>query len=105
MVMPIITSFGMIRAWEPRDENSLVKYANNKKIWKNMRDEFPYPYTSSRAQTFLEMVSHQNPTTLFAITMTDEAIGAIGLSINQDVHRFNGELAYWLGEPFWGRGI
>jgi [ribosomal protein S5]-alanine N-acetyltransferase len=102
--MPITTSFGMIRAWEAEDVTSLGKYANNRKIWKNMRDGFAHPYTIRHAQTFLEAVSCQNPITFFAIATTNEAIGAIGLSINQDVHRYNAELAYWLGEPFWNRG-
>jgi [ribosomal protein S5]-alanine N-acetyltransferase len=104
MEIPFITSFGMIRAWEEQDVPALVKYANNVNIWKNLRDGFAHPYTASHAQVFLESVGRQNPTTFYAIATAEEAIGAIGLSINQDVHRFNAELGYWLGEPFWGRG-
>ena len=34
-----------------------------------------------------------------------EAIGGIGLWLQQDVRRRSAEIGYWLGEPFWGRGI
>jgi RimJ/RimL family protein N-acetyltransferase len=47
----------------------------------------------------------QNPPTVLAIATRQEAIGSIGLSPNQDVHRLTAEMGYWLGEPFWGKGI
>jgi [ribosomal protein S5]-alanine N-acetyltransferase len=34
-----------------------------------------------------------------------EAIGCIGSRLGADAHRRTAELGYWLGEPFWGRGI
>jgi len=103
--MLIETSFGMIRPWNPHDRAALVKYANNRKIWLHLRDAFPYPYTEASAATFLDMVSLQNPTTFFAIATQEEAIGGIGVTLNQDVHRLTAEMGYWLGEPYWGRGL
>jgi RimJ/RimL family protein N-acetyltransferase len=32
-------------------------------------------------------------------------IGSIGVTPGQDVHRCEGELGYFIGEPFWGLGI
>jgi ribosomal-protein-alanine N-acetyltransferase len=54
---PIATTFGMIRPWSSQDVDALVKYANNRKIWINMRDGFPYPYTREDARSFLEGAS------------------------------------------------
>lgn len=51
------------------------------------------------------MVGRQNPTTFFAIATQEEAIGGIGISLNQDVHRLTAEMGYWLGEPYWGKGL
>jgi RimJ/RimL family protein N-acetyltransferase len=70
-----------------------------------MRDVFPHPYTESSARAFLDLVGAQSPTTSFAIATDSEAIGGAGVTINRDVHRLTAELGYWLGEPFWGRGI
>jgi [ribosomal protein S5]-alanine N-acetyltransferase len=101
----IQTSFGSIRPWTNRDADALVKYANNPNIAVNLRDAFPHPYTHENAKTFLAMVRDQNPATFFALAIGDEAVGGIGVSPGRDVHRLSAELGYWLGEPFWGRGI
>ncbi len=61
----IHTSFGMIRYWSIHDADSLVKYANNRKIWINLRDGFPFPYTMEHAREFLAIVAQQNPVTFF----------------------------------------
>jgi [ribosomal protein S5]-alanine N-acetyltransferase len=103
--MNIKTSFGMIRPWLNQDAESLVKFADNRKIWLNMRDGFPSPYSLESARSFLEAAICQNPVTLFAIATPEEVIGGIGISLNKDVHRLTAELGYWLGEPFWGKGI
>ena len=104
--MPSInTSFGMIRDWNAQDADALMKYANNYRIWKNLRDGFPHPYTIENAQSFIAAAIEKNPATYFAIATAEEAIGGIGIVINQDVHRLTAEMGYWLGEPFWGKGI
>ncbi len=102
--MLIPTSFGGIRSWNSANADALVRYANNRKIWLNLRDAFPHPYTDASATAFLEMVGRQSPATFFAIATQEEAIGGIGISIKQDVHRLTAELGYWLGEPYWGKG-
>lgn len=101
----IPTSFGSIRHYRPGDATSLVKYANNRAVSVNLRDGFPYPYTRDSARAFLDMVSRQRPVTFFAIATETEAIGGIGIVLGADVHRRTAEMGYWLGEPFWGRGI
>lgn len=95
----------LIRDWTSEDARSIVRYANNRKVAMWLRDRFPSPYTAVDANNFLAAVSRQNPRTVFAVATPDEAIGGIGLEFCQDVHRFTAELGYWLGEPFWGRGI
>jgi RimJ/RimL family protein N-acetyltransferase len=105
MTVPLTTSYGTIRFWEEDDVDALARYANNRKIWLNLRDGFPHPYTRQNARSFLEFVSGQDPITYYAIATPEEAIGGIGISINEDVHRLTAEMGYWLAEPFWGRGI
>lgn len=94
-----------IRDWAAEDVGSIARYANNCKIAMWLRDRFPHPYTRSDAQTFLSLVAQQDRRTTFAIATGEEAIGGIGLEFGADIHRFTAELGYWLGEPFWGRGI
>ena len=83
----------------------MQRYANNRNIWINLRDIFPHPYTLEDAHAFLNIVTQENPELAFAIATASEPIGCIGLRLGQDVHRKTAELGYWLGEPYWGRGI
>jgi RimJ/RimL family protein N-acetyltransferase len=101
----IPTSFGSIRHYQATDADALVKHANSRAVWLNMRDAFPHPYTQSSAQAFLENCRQQNPKTFFAIATPQEAIGGIGLHLHEDVHRLTAEIGYWLGDAFWGKGI
>jgi ribosomal-protein-alanine N-acetyltransferase len=95
----------MSRSWRDTDVEPLQRYANNRKIWLNLRDVFPHPYTIDDARWWVEHASQDDPERSFAIASAEEPIGAIGLIFGEDVHRFSAELGYWFAEPFWGRGI
>jgi ribosomal-protein-alanine N-acetyltransferase len=45
------------------------------------------------------------PTRLWVIAPEDDLVGAVGLTLQEDVYRRSAEIGYWLGEPFWGRGL
>ena len=93
-----------LREWRPSDKASLVKYANNRKVWMNVGDTFPHPYTMSDALEWIARNQNKAPTTEFAIATKDEAIGGIGIEIQRGKTRSAG-VGYWLGEPFWNKGI
>lgn len=94
-----------LRPFTINDLDSLVKYANNPKIANNLTDKFPYPYTKENGKMFIEMATKNDPVNIFAIDINGEACGGIGIHPQDDVHRKNAELGYWLGETFWGNGI
>jgi RimJ/RimL family protein N-acetyltransferase len=94
-----------LRSWRKSDLESIVEHANNRSIWLNLRDQFPHPYTKRDGQMFLRHMREREPETVFAIAVDGEAIGAIGFVLQKDVDRVSAEIGYWLGEPFWGRGI
>jgi len=94
-----------IRPWDITDITSLVKYANNWNVSKNLTDKFPYPYTESDGKAFIELANHDYPVHIFAIDIHGEAVGGIGIHPQQDIFIKNAELGYWLAEPFWGQGI
>ncbi len=95
----------LLRPWSENDLDSLVKYANNFKIAKNLTDKFPHPYTRENGKMFIKMVTKPEPPTVLAIDIGGEAVGAIGLHPQADIMCKNAELGYWLAEPFWGQGI
>jgi [ribosomal protein S5]-alanine N-acetyltransferase len=103
--MELKLSKSTLRPWEPGDEESLVRHANNRKIWRNLRDAFPHPYTVADAKQWIEIASPTTPATNFAIVVEGAAAGGIGLVLKDDVFHRSAEIGYWLGEEFWGRGI
>ena len=96
----------VLRPWQARDEDAIVRYADNPNVARHLRDTFPAPYTRTAAERWVAYnASVQGPTLDFAITLDGEAIGGIGFLRNEDIFRCALELGYWLGEPFWGRGF
>ncbi len=100
----ITTSFGSIRPWRPEDAEALAAYADNPKIWRQMRDSFPRPFTLERACAFIDATLRPSSSLFLALASPHEAIGGIGITRGDDVHHRTAELGYWLAEPFWGRG-
>jgi [ribosomal protein S5]-alanine N-acetyltransferase len=94
-----------VRSWRPGDLDSLVEQANNRRIWINLRDAFPHPYTRQDGRAYLRCVRSASPETTFAIAVEGAAVGSIGFVLRTDVERVSAEIGYWLGEAFWGRGI
>jgi ribosomal-protein-alanine N-acetyltransferase len=94
-----------VRSWRAADAEPLARHANNRKIWLNLRDAFPHPYTTQDAREFIRAVRSRTPETTFAIDVAGEPVGSVGFALRQDVERVSAEIGYWLAEPFWGRGI
>lgn len=103
MELPLQKS--LLRPWRTGDETSLEKHANNRKIWRNVRDHFPNPYTRGDAMRWILHASSALSENVFAICVDGNAVGSIGLVAKDDVYRKSMEIGYWLGEEFWGRGI
>ena len=107
--MPVDFPGGRIRPWLPADVPALAALADNHAVWRNLRDAFPHPYTKKDARAWIRAVTRQFPCRHFAIVMDGSGhaavAGGIGLNLQGDVHAGTAEIGYWLGEPFWGRGI
>jgi RimJ/RimL family protein N-acetyltransferase len=94
-----------IRSYRPEDAQSLADAADNRKIWRNMNEGFPNPYTLADARGWIALTHQESPERNFAIASGAEVIGGIGLKLRDDVFRRSAEIGYWLAEPYWGRGI
>ncbi len=94
-----------LREWRPGDAESLAQHANNIKIWRNLHDAFPHPYTRADADAWIEQTSAVPSGTVFAIVVGGKAVGGIGINPMKDEHRRTAAIGYWLGESYWGRGI
>jgi RimJ/RimL family protein N-acetyltransferase len=95
----------LLRTFREDDQARLARLCNNRNIWDNVRDLFPSPYSKQNAIEFIELCQKQDPPVTFAIEYNRELVGCIGLTRQEDVYRMSAEIGYWIGEPYWGRGI
>jgi RimJ/RimL family protein N-acetyltransferase len=93
-----------LRPFLPGDRDRLTELANNEKIAKNLRDGFPHPYTTEDAEKFIEMAISKSDQ-IFAIEYQGQYVGNIGVHLKSDVYRLGAEIGYFIGEPYWGKGI
>lgn len=96
---------GQVRSWRPQDAPALARHANDRAIWRNLKDRFPNPYSLANAEWFIEHCRTEDPESAFAIVVDDEAVGAIGFEHRGDIWSRSVELGYWLAQPYWGRGV
>ena len=90
-----------------RDKQSLIKYLNNKEIYKNTL-RIPYPYSKEDADWWINSCKGSykrlGVITKFVIRKNEELIGGVGfddyLSEKEEV-----DCGYWLAQPFWNKGI
>jgi ribosomal-protein-alanine N-acetyltransferase len=94
-----------LRQLEDSDKIRLAELCNNKKIWDNLRDFIPFPYSVEDAESFVRRSKQENPPMTFAIEYNGELAGVVGLVKQTDIYRLTAEIGYWVGEPLWGKGI
>ncbi|NIU34870.1 MAG: GNAT family N-acetyltransferase, partial [Gemmatimonadetes bacterium] len=51
----------VVRSWRPDDAESLVRHADDRAVWLQLRDRFPHPYTPRHARRFLDQVVRLDP--------------------------------------------
>ena len=103
--MELIDGNVTLRPLRLEDKERLVELGNNSKISDNLTDDFPNPYTIEAADKFLTNAIKDQPIRRFAIEENGIYVGNCALHPSYDIYRFNAELGYFVGEPYWGRGI
>jgi [ribosomal protein S5]-alanine N-acetyltransferase len=94
-----------LRKLELADKETIAVLANNKKVWDNLTDLMPNPYSIDDAGSFINMAINSKTNYIFGIVCEGQLCGVIGLNRQTDVFRLSAELGYWLGEVYWNKGI
>lgn len=97
----------ILRPWEDADAESLYEYAKDDRVgpaagWK--------PHTSvENSREIIRDILSAPGTYAVCLKEDDRAIGSIGLMVgkqsNLGLPDSEGEIGYWIGVPFWGRGL
>ena len=94
-----------VSAWNDGDQDRWVALADDYDIWSNLDDSFPHPYTRKDAEEWVALQSGKDPSEHFAICDVAGPIGGSGINTERGDSPGSPELGYWVGKPFWGRGI
>src|SRR5688500_8341719 len=78
---------------------------NNPNVLNKGYDKTPNPFTKQDAIDFINTQLRKKRPERFLIFFNNELAGEIGISIGDDVFRLNGEIGYFIAEPFWGKGL
>lgn len=97
----------VLRAWQEEDAGELARIIGNKKIQDRLRDGIPYPYTEEDGLFFIRemLAADRDSVFAYAIAVNGRLAGSIAVFRQGNIHRRSGEVGYYLGEAFWGRGI
>ena len=107
--MKLQTKRLILRSWQENDADSLYKYARNPNIgpiagWQ--------PHTSiENSREIIKSVLSAGETYAIVLKQTGEVIGSIGLMMprseinSAQMTESEGEIGFWIGEPFWGQGL
>jgi RimJ/RimL family protein N-acetyltransferase len=103
--MEIVLKTSLIRSLRADDAPEMARNANDRDIWRNLKDQFPHPYSLEHAKRFIAFCASQERESAFAITVDGRLAGVIGFEHRGDIWRRSVEIGYWLGRDYWGRGI
>jgi RimJ/RimL family protein N-acetyltransferase len=105
MHIPTTLSSCTLRSWRQSDKPDLIRNANNRKVWRNLTDVFPHPYTEVDADSWLRIANAEGRSVHLAIEFKGAAVGGIGAMAGEGIAAATAGFGYWLGEPYWGQGI
>ena len=92
-------------AWRNGDQERFIPLADDYEVWKNLSDSFSHPFTRANAEAWVSLHAGVNPVVDFAVCDENGPIGGIGFQTLTDDSRHSAALGYWLGQPFWRRGV
>lgn len=94
-----------LREYRPADADRLVELANNRNVSRYLTCAFPYPYTREDADWWIAIGARENGAVTKVVEHDGEFVGSIGITPQSGWRSRLAEIGYWLGEPYWGRGI
>jgi ribosomal-protein-alanine N-acetyltransferase len=94
-----------LRPFRESDADALVPLANDAEVSRYLQAHFPFPYSRRNAEMWLEKVVPMSVPANFAIEVDGALAGGLGFTILNGSQAGVAEIGYWLGRPYWGRGI
>jgi RimJ/RimL family protein N-acetyltransferase len=100
VVPALATARLVLRAPRRSDGKAIATLANDRRIAANTA-RIPHPYGIEDAEKFIAAVNKREGEACFVITLDGAPIGVCSIDLRED----GPEMGYWLGVPYWGRGL
>jgi RimJ/RimL family protein N-acetyltransferase len=94
-----------LREYADSDLERLVQLANSENVSRYLVYTFPYPYTLADADWWIGAGSKKNDGIARVIEYQGVFVGNIGIRPQNGWREHLGEIGYWVGEDYWGKGI
>jgi [ribosomal protein S5]-alanine N-acetyltransferase len=94
-----------LRDYFEDDDSSLVENANNPNVAAYMRKIFPSPFQLSDAKWWINEGHVKEGSYNRVIDLDGKFIGNIGYHPIDGHPASSVELGYWIGEPYWNKGV
>lgn len=105
--MELTTERLLLRPWEESDAESLYEYAKDPAV--GPIAGWPVHTSVENSKEIIRDVLSAEETYAVCLKEDGKAVGSIGLMIgsasNLSLPDTEGEIGYWIGVPFWGRGL
>ena len=93
----------LLRSWRTEDADALPRHVNHREVWRNT-GALPFPYSRTDAENFFKYLAEHPEEAHLAIVPEHEPVGSVGIYRRKGLEQYVGELGYWLGPSYWGRG-
>ena len=105
--MTLYTNRLILRPWQLSDAAALYQYAKDERI--GPIAGWPAHKSVEESETIIKTVFMRDEIYAVALKEDNRAIGLIGLSLGADsnfpIGENDAEVSYWIGVPFWGKGL
>jgi RimJ/RimL family protein N-acetyltransferase len=95
-----------LRPWRSGDARLLAELLDDERVWTTLPEPYPGPISRAVAADMITIANavpkHHR---VCAVHWRGQPIGQVRLEFDSSPHRDSAEISYWLGEPFWGRGL
>jgi len=101
------TEYLILRPWQEQDAKALYTYASDPRV--GPVAGWPVHTNVEISRQIIRDVLSAEETYAVVLKGEDAPVGSIGLMIgkksNIDISENEGEIGYWIGVPYWGRGL
>jgi ribosomal-protein-alanine N-acetyltransferase len=94
-----------LREYADADLERLVTLANNENVSRYLVYTFPYPYTLKDGEWWIATGSRLNGAITRVIEYQGHFVGSVGITPQSGWRDHLGEIGYWVGKDYWGKGI